>query len=406
MLLSATAGRADTRDAELLKQGTDAFEKGQYEIAIARFSDAIRLAPEDAKAWGGRGQAYALSGNYDRAIADYNQALLFDPSNSHTYILLGNAWFEEGNYRYAWNDYNQAIQIDPRNAYAYVCRGFAAAERGAYDQAIADYDQAIRLDPAYKDAYRYRERAIEKRNDLRMRKILRGLFILGGLALLLVAFRAYRLPTAFSHFVDGYFKRTPDGNVIFNRGSKNGSYTVPDAETEQALRSFARRRAAAVFAFGAFLLVFSFVLGSLTWPLVPWLQTRTGISTIAVIVLINEVPMVVILVAACAALTLWNGVVFRGLSKAKIQEKPPPAPRRLNDLVLDMPVSVRLVVSVMLVLMYLDAFQGLPPILSKWSLADIAKMSSLDWYFVATNLLMLWFLGWSFFQLWRPPRMT
>ena len=215
MVLGATGSHADTRDAELIRQDANALKQHRYNIAIARFSAAIRLAPEDAKAWRGRGQAYALSGHYDRSIADYYQALLFDPSNGYTYALLGNAWFETGNYRYARNDYNKAIQIDPHTAYAYFCRGFAAAERQAYDQAIADYDQAIRLDPAYKDAYRYREQAEEHKRELRRERVLHGLFILGALSLLFAAFQAYRSPAALSHIVEGYFKRMPDGGSSF-----------------------------------------------------------------------------------------------------------------------------------------------------------------------------------------------
>src|SRR5208282_6126545 len=73
-ILGATPGYADTRDADLVKQGTDALRHREYDVAIARFSDAIRLAPEDAEGWSRRGEAYADKGDHIRARADCAQA--------------------------------------------------------------------------------------------------------------------------------------------------------------------------------------------------------------------------------------------------------------------------------------------------------------------------------------------
>src|SRR5207237_1221173 len=49
--------------------------KGDYDLAIQDYDQAIRLNASLANAFYGRGVAYALKSDYDRAIADYDQAL-------------------------------------------------------------------------------------------------------------------------------------------------------------------------------------------------------------------------------------------------------------------------------------------------------------------------------------------
>ena len=52
-------------------QGQAALAQGEYIRAIALYSDALRLEPNFAQAYIGRGEAYGRKGEYDHAIADY-----------------------------------------------------------------------------------------------------------------------------------------------------------------------------------------------------------------------------------------------------------------------------------------------------------------------------------------------
>ncbi|MDR1363285.1 MAG: tetratricopeptide repeat protein [Spirochaetaceae bacterium] len=47
-----------------------------YDKAITDYNRAVRLDPDFALAYNGRGNAYDGKGDYDRAIADCNQAVL------------------------------------------------------------------------------------------------------------------------------------------------------------------------------------------------------------------------------------------------------------------------------------------------------------------------------------------
>jgi tetratricopeptide (TPR) repeat protein len=90
-------------------------KKSDYNKAIAVFTEAILLAPNDALAYRSRGNAYSYKGDYDNAIADFTQA----------------------------------ITLNPYDFYAYHRRGFAYNSKGDYDKAIADYEEALRIEPNY-----------------------------------------------------------------------------------------------------------------------------------------------------------------------------------------------------------------------------------------------------------------
>ncbi|MDR1898454.1 MAG: tetratricopeptide repeat protein [Treponema sp.] len=133
-----------------------AAEQAAYDRAVADFSRAIRLDPNDAKAYNSRGVAYDSKGEYDRAIADYNQAIRLDPNNASAYNNRGNAYYAKGEYDRAIDDYGRAIRLDPDYANAYNNRGNVYYFKGEYDRAIDDYDRAIRLDPNDANAYNNR----------------------------------------------------------------------------------------------------------------------------------------------------------------------------------------------------------------------------------------------------------
>jgi len=50
------------------------------EIAIADYTQAIRIDPNYASAYNNRGSAYSNKNDYDRAIADYEAALRINPN--------------------------------------------------------------------------------------------------------------------------------------------------------------------------------------------------------------------------------------------------------------------------------------------------------------------------------------
>jgi len=140
--------------------------RGDYDMAITDFTDALNINPNLAAAFYNRGLAYQNKKEYDRAVADYNQTIRINPNDAVTYMYRGYAYYYQNDYDRAISDYTQAIRIDPNYTDVYSNRGnayFAKCKNdwgdivstADYDRAITDYTQAIRFDAS---AWRYAAR--------------------------------------------------------------------------------------------------------------------------------------------------------------------------------------------------------------------------------------------------------
>jgi tetratricopeptide (TPR) repeat protein len=158
--------RLDPDNANAYNERGSAYAaKGDYDQALADYNQAIRLDPNDTHAYNNRGLAYAKKKDYDRAIADYNQAIRLNSNNAAAYNNRGSSYFEKKDYDRAIADYNQWIKLDPNNANAYFFRGQAYSSKKDYNRAIADYNQGIKLDPNNADAYGSRGSAYFEKKD-------------------------------------------------------------------------------------------------------------------------------------------------------------------------------------------------------------------------------------------------
>jgi tetratricopeptide (TPR) repeat protein len=108
-----------------IKEGGAAHSAGSFDKAIANFSEAIRLRPDDASAFNSRGNAYESKGDHDRAIADYTESIRLNPKNALAFNNRGIAYAHKGNYFRAIADYNEAIRLNPNYAVAFCNRGIA-----------------------------------------------------------------------------------------------------------------------------------------------------------------------------------------------------------------------------------------------------------------------------------------
>ena len=170
--------------------GNDKKAQRLYKAAIEDITRSIQIDPEDADAYNNRGLAKFNLGKskstrgkvkkvkktqrfYEAAIADYTQAIKIDPEDVDFYgnrgatklafgeleSTRGNAEKTEKLYEAAIADYIQAIKINPKYANAYKnqakvkcklgdiesTRGDAEKAQRLYHEGITDYDKYIQL---------------------------------------------------------------------------------------------------------------------------------------------------------------------------------------------------------------------------------------------------------------------
>src|SRR5271165_5420249 len=151
------------------------YSKGEYDVAIRDYSQAINADPRDGAAYYGRALAYQAQGKNDKARADFAKAkrlgytlaqadsdtampipestptrdaptgLSATNDTARSYENWGSWDYSKGEYDVAIRDYSQAINADPRDGAAYYGRALAYQAQGKNDKAQADFAKAKRL---------------------------------------------------------------------------------------------------------------------------------------------------------------------------------------------------------------------------------------------------------------------
>lgn len=132
---------------------------------LADYEEAIRLDPNFADAYAGRGANRSIKGDYDGAMEDYNYAIHLNPSLAYAHFNRGMAYEDRKDTDAALRDYDSAIRLNADYVDAYNSRGNLRYNLGDYPAAISDYDAIVRINPKQPNTYFNRGNAREKAGD-------------------------------------------------------------------------------------------------------------------------------------------------------------------------------------------------------------------------------------------------
>jgi tetratricopeptide (TPR) repeat protein len=152
---SGSQGKAQLAEAHLYRGNahvdranvSQAAQLPEFELAIADYSEAIRLNSNHAIAFNNRGAMYAAKKEYDRAIADYSEAIRLVPNYALAHRNRAFSYSCKGEYDAALADYSEVIRLDP-NYEAIIDRALIFEHKRDYKSAIADFTAAINLQPS------------------------------------------------------------------------------------------------------------------------------------------------------------------------------------------------------------------------------------------------------------------
>lgn len=149
----ANIGLKHNLDPDLLTAKGDAWlALEQSDSALAAFSRAMDLAPDDIAAVCGVGEAYQMKNKNEAAIEYYDKTLEIEPENIWALYCKASLFSELNNYSEAIDLYNRIIDLDPSYYICYFERAGIYFDLDDYELAIADYEKYLEFEPGDADA--------------------------------------------------------------------------------------------------------------------------------------------------------------------------------------------------------------------------------------------------------------
>ena len=128
-------------------------KKGDVEGAIAQFSLALAIHPDDGEIHYNLGVTLFVKGDLEGAIAQYQKALEITPDNAEFHNNLGTALFAKGSLDEAIAQFQESLKIQPGYADARYNLGNALLKLGKLDEAIAQYRKTLEINPDHENAH-------------------------------------------------------------------------------------------------------------------------------------------------------------------------------------------------------------------------------------------------------------
>jgi tetratricopeptide (TPR) repeat protein len=130
----------------------DLGEKGQYQAAIAEWTELAAANPDDARIHNNLATALARAGKLAEAIPQYERALELNPQYHAIHDSLGQALTSAGRPDEAIAHFVKALEAYPESADLHDNLGRALAMKDRLDDAMAEFQKAAQLDPRSAEA--------------------------------------------------------------------------------------------------------------------------------------------------------------------------------------------------------------------------------------------------------------
>ena len=137
----------------LIDEGHALEAAGKLDEAMQCYLEAIRLAPNPARAHLNRGNILLLKGDLNGALDAFMTALKHKPDYAGAYYNIGNALLGNGQFDEAAMNYRRALEIQPDYAEVHCVLGIALKELGQLDSAIASFQNALKINPHLVEAH-------------------------------------------------------------------------------------------------------------------------------------------------------------------------------------------------------------------------------------------------------------
>jgi tetratricopeptide (TPR) repeat protein len=136
-----------------IKRGNILIQQREYALANRDLSEAIRLDPNNARAFNNRCWTEIMLDQADTAVIDCDAALKIQPDYVDALDSRGLANLKLGKFDRAVSDFNAALRLKPKLASSLYGRGFAHMRLGDKAEGGSDMESALAIDPKIKDQF-------------------------------------------------------------------------------------------------------------------------------------------------------------------------------------------------------------------------------------------------------------
>lgn len=137
---------------QLLDEGDEAMQNGDYQKALAIYSEANYKEPKNADTLFKMGYALAQQDRDDEALEYYKEALSLDENDTYIHQAIASLYRKMGEYASARNHLNKSLALDENNPITYYNYGNLLVDMKHLDEAKEMYKKALELDPDFKEA--------------------------------------------------------------------------------------------------------------------------------------------------------------------------------------------------------------------------------------------------------------
>jgi FimV-like protein len=144
-LLSSLKGGATLETYYYL--GLAEYNLQNFELASMHLRKAVDLNTEHLPSRLLLSHVFTIMGHYGQALHEAHQAVKIDPDNTKAYSLKGTAFLMSGDFRGAMYEFEKAAELDPENASSYLKTSFMELLQGNESKADGFLKKAIASEP-------------------------------------------------------------------------------------------------------------------------------------------------------------------------------------------------------------------------------------------------------------------
>jgi tetratricopeptide (TPR) repeat protein len=139
--------------------------EGKLAEAVEAYGEAIRLQPDLAEAWAGRGECRRQMGEFNEMIEDYSRAVELQPSKQWYWHERAYAYQMLGEHQKAIADHSKSIELGDQDPGQRVRRGRSYRALGQLGKAEEDFSRAIEVSSSHSEGWYERARLYYQQHE-------------------------------------------------------------------------------------------------------------------------------------------------------------------------------------------------------------------------------------------------